>query len=376
MSGWTWQAWVGLVGGTVIFFAVLGPILLVQLRRYGQMSLPRVIGAAAVSVYAVALVAYTLLPLPDERANCGTAHGALELIPGHSIGDIARETAGLSVLSTLTSHAFLQVVLNVILFVPFGAIARRYWNRGLGVSILLGALVSLLIESTQYTGIWGLYECAYRVADVDDVITNTAGAAIGALIAPIVLGWMPSARALRATRDRARPITVWRRWFGMVLDAFAVNLSITVLSLVFVVPRVLLTGATGTANDPTLPEVLSIGAGTVVLVIVLPALIGSGASLGQRLVWLAPQWPDDRGSAARRLYRGSVVALPYIATTTAAQIPDATSGLTQTIVGIIGILSFIIVATAVVSVPFTRHRRGVSYVSVGADLRDARATTP
>ena len=376
MSGWTWQAWVGLVGGTVIFFAVLGPILLVQLRRYGQMSLPRVIGAAAVSVYAVALVAYTLLPLPDERANCSTAHGALELIPGHSIGDIARETAGLSVLSTLTSHAFLQVVLNVILFIPFGAIARRYWNRGLGVSILLGALVSLLIESTQYTGIWGLYECAYRVADVDDVITNTAGAAIGARIAPIVLGWMPSARALRATRDRARPITVWRRWFGMVLDAFAVNLSITVLSLVFVVPRVLLTGATGTANDPTLPEVLSIGAGTVVLVIVLPALIGSGASLGQRLVWLAPQWPDGRGSVARRLYRGSVVALPYIATTTAAQIPDATSGLTQTIVGFLGILSFIIVTTAVVSVPFTRHRRGVSYASVGADLRDARTTTP
>ncbi|WP_285035430.1 VanZ family protein [Plantibacter sp. ME-Dv--P-095] len=376
MSGWTWQAWIGLVGGTAIFFAVLGPILLVQVRRYGQMSLPRVLGAAGVSIYAVALVAYTLLPLPDERANCATAHGALELVPGHSIGDIARETAGFSVLSTLTSHAFLQVVLNVVLFIPFGAIARRYWNRGLGVSILLGALASLLIESTQYSGIWGLYECAYRVADVDDVITNTMGAAIGALIAPIVLGWMPSARALRATRDRARPVTVWRRWFGMVLDAVAVNLSITVLSLVFVVPRVLLTGATGTANDPTLAEVLSIGAGTVVLVIVLPAFIGGGASIGQRLVWLTPEWPDGRGSVVRRLYRGSVVALPYIATTTAAQTPDATSGLAQTIVGVVGLLSAIIVTVAVVSVPFTRTRRGVSYASVGAELRDARSPKP
>jgi glycopeptide antibiotics resistance protein len=376
MSGWTWQAWIGLVGGTAIFFAVLGPILLVQVRRYGQMSLPRVLGAAGVSIYAVALVAYTLLPLPDERANCATAHGALELVPGHSIGDIARETAGFSVLSTLTSHAFLQVVLNVVLFIPFGAIARRYWNRGLVVSILLGALVSLLIESTQYTGNWGLYECAYRVADVDDVITNTMGAAIGALIAPIVLGWMPSARALRATRDRARPVTVWRRWFGMVLDAVAVNLSITVLSLVFVVPRVLLTGATGTANDPTLAEVLSIGAGTVVLVIVLPALIGSGASIGQRLVWLTPEWPHGRGSVARRLYRGSVVALPYIATTTAAQIPDATSGLAQTIVGVVGLLSAIIVTVAVVSVPFTRAHRGISYATVGTQLRDARSPRP
>ncbi|ROR83494.1 Glycopeptide antibiotics resistance protein [Plantibacter flavus] len=376
MSGWTWQAWVGLVGGTLIFFAVLGPILLVQLRRYGQMSLPRVIGAAAVSVYAVALVAYTLLPLPDTRDNCVGSGGSLELIPGHSIGDIARETAGQSLLSTLTSHAMLQVVMNVILFIPFGAIARRYWNRSLGVSILLGALVSLLVESTQLTGIWGLYECSYRVADVDDLIANTAGAAIGALIAPIVLAWMPSSHALRATRGAARPVTVWRRWFGMILDAVAVQVSITVLSLVFVVPRVLLTGATGPANDPTLPEVLSIGAGTVIVVIVLPALIGSGASLGQRLVWLAPQWRDGRGSAVRRLYRASVVALPYIAATTAGQLPEATQGPTQTIAGFVGLLSALVVTIAVASVPFTRNRHGLSFTSVGADLRDARTTTP
>jgi glycopeptide antibiotics resistance protein len=376
MSGWTWQAWVGLVGGTLIFFAVLGPVLLVQLRRYGQMSLPRVIGAAAVSVYAVALVAYTLLPLPDTRDNCVGAGGSLELIPGHSIGDIARETAGQSVLSTLTSHAMLQVVMNVILFIPFGAIARRYWNRSLGVSILLGALVSLLVESTQLTGIWGLYECSYRVADVDDLIANTAGAAIGALIAPIVLAWMPSSRALRATRDAARPVTVWRRWFGMILDAVAVQVSITVLSLVFVVPRVLITGATGPANDPTLPEVLSIGAGTVIVVIVLPALIGSGASLGQRLVWLAPQWRDGRGSTVRRLYRASVIALPYIAATTAGQLPETPQGPAQTVAGLVGLLSGLVVTVAVVSVPFTRNRRGLSFTTVGAELRDARAATP
>jgi len=373
MSGWTWQAWIGLVGGTAIFFAVLGPILLVQTRRYGQMSLPRVLGAAGVSIYAVALVAYTLLPLPDERANCATAHGALELVPGHSIADVARETAGFSVVSTLTSHAFLQVVLNVVLFVPFGAIARRYWSRGLGSSILLGALVSVLIEATQYTGIWGLYECAYRVADVDDVITNTLGAAVGALIAPIVLSWMPSTRVLRASRDRARPITVWRRWFAMVLDAVAVQVSITVLSLVFVVPRVLLTGATGPDNDPTLPEVLSIGAGTVILVVVLPALVGSGASLGQRLVWLQPEWPDGRGAVARRLYRASLVAVPYIATTSAGQLSGRAEGLTQTLSGAVALLSLVIVTTAVVSVPFTRQHRGLSFAVTGTGLRDARS---
>lgn len=373
MSGWTWQAWVGLVGGSLVFFAVLGPVLLVQLRRYGQMSLPRVLGAAAVSIYAVALVAYTLLPLPDSRQNCGSTGGALEFIPGHSVGDIARETAGLSVVSTLTSHAMLQVVMNVILFIPFGAIARRYWNRSLGVSIALGALVSLLVETTQWTGIWGVYECAYRVADVDDLIANTAGAAIGALLAPIVLAWMPSARALRDTRDAARPVTVWRRWFGMVLDAVAVQIAITVLSMLFLLPRLVANGGRGPGFDPSLIEALGIGGGTVILVVVLPALLGSGASIGQRLVWLTPEWPDRRGSILRRLYRSSVVALPYVAATTAGQFPDTGSGAAQTVAGVVSLISLLVVTIAVVSVRFSRNRRGLSCAVSGAELRDARS---
>ena len=230
MTGWTWQAWFGLIGGTAIFFAVLVPMLLVQVRRYGGFSFRRLLGAAAVSVYAVALVAYTLLPLPEARANCAGGVTAAEWIPGHSIGDILRETEGLSLAATLTSRATLQVVLNVVLFVPFGMIARRYWNRGPVVSILLGGALSVLIEATQFTGVWGLYDCAYRVADVDDVIANTAGTAIGVLLAPLLLSWMPSARSLRELRSTPRPVTVWRRWFGMILDAIVVNVAISVIS--------------------------------------------------------------------------------------------------------------------------------------------------
>ncbi len=53
---------------------------------------------------------------------------------------------------------------------------------------------------------WGIYECAYRLADVDDLITNTLGALIGALIAPLVLWFMPQRRELRAARDQSRPV--------------------------------------------------------------------------------------------------------------------------------------------------------------------------
>ena len=38
---------------------------------------------------------------------------------------------------------------------------------------------SLLIETAQLTGLFGIYPYAYRCCDVDDVITNTLGAALG-----------------------------------------------------------------------------------------------------------------------------------------------------------------------------------------------------
>lgn len=372
VTGWTWQAWFGLIGGTAIFFAVLVPMLLVQVRRYGGFSFRRLLGAAAVSVYAVALVAYTLLPLPEARANCAGGVTTAEWIPGHSIGDILRETEGLSLAATLTSRATLQVVLNVALFVPFGMIARRYWNRGPVVSILLGGALSVLIEATQFTGVWGLYDCAYRVADVDDVIANTAGAAIGVLLAPLLLSWMPSARSLREFRSTPRPVTVWRRWFGMILDAIAVNVAISVISLVLLVPRLVFSDGRAPADPQSVVEVIAIGVGAVALVVVIPALMSEGASIGQRLVWLTPVWRDGRGSMPRRLYRASIVALPYTLATVAQQWGGVETGMTQTIVGVVGIVSSLIVFIAVVSVPFSRERRGLSLIVSGGGLRDSR----
>lgn len=373
VTGWTWQAWFGLIGGTLLFSAVLVPMLVVQTRRYGGLSFRRLLGAAAVSIYAVALVAYTLLPLPELRANCGAGGGGIELVPGHSVGDILRETEGLSLLRTLTSRATLQVVLNVALFVPFGLIARRYWNRGPVTSIVLGALLSLVIETTQLTGVWGLFECAYRVADVDDLIANTLGAALGVLLAPVLLAWMPSARSLRAERGTPRPVTVWRRWFAMIIDAFAVQVAITVVSLVVLVPKLVLSGGSGPGVPENLTELAVIGVGAVVLVVVVPALISSGASIGQRLVWLEPRWDGGARPLFGRLARASVVGLPYTAAAALGQLPEHTSDAVQTVTGIVAIVSALVVAIAVVSVPFTRGRRGLSFALTGAELRDSRA---
>lgn len=374
---WTWPAYVGVLGGTLVFFAFFVPILLVQSRRYGRLSLVRLAVAAALSIYGVALVAYTLLPLPaDAAAWCAryAIHG-VQLDPLRFLDDIRRETAGLGVEATVRSRAVLQVVFNVVLFVPWGVFVRRYLGRGLGFTVASGFLASVLIEATQYTGAWGLVGCAYRIADIDDVLTNTLGTLIGAVIAPVVLRRVPTGADLAKDRYRPRQVTVWRRWLGMVVDVFLfIGLGIA-LDLTYRVALVL--GGRALPPDATMVDVVLTAVVPGVVVFVLPALWGSGASLGQRAVWLAPVWPPATppdagaraGSIGRRLVRAFVSGGLFAVLSALQMFPGASASVQSAAGG----LSWVVVAVAVVAVPLTRGRRGLSYAVSGAELVDARA---
>ncbi|PTU55729.1 VanZ family protein [Sphaerisporangium cinnabarinum] len=370
---WTWPAYVGLLGGALLFAAFLVPALAWQYRRYGRLSGRRLVGAAAVAVYGVALVAYTLLPLPSgDLARWCAQYGVAgaELVPFHSLADVRRDTAGLGLGATLRSTAVLQVVFNVVLFVPWGVLVRRYLGRGVLVTTLSGLLVSLLVETTQYTGIFGIIPCSYRVADVDDVLTNTLGALLGALAAPLLLRWMPRAGELEARREEARPVTVWRRWLGMLLDALLVTALGVVLQVAY---RTVLY-----ALGRPLPD----GAdwaqwllGTLVpfaVVFVVPTFLGSGASWGQRTVWLAPRWAGRRGTMAQRVARAAAGGALWGALGLLSDLPAGVPAAVGVAASVAAPLAALFAVVSVVAVPFTRGRRGLSGAVSGAELVDAR----
>lgn len=345
----------------MVFALLFVPGIGWQYRRSGRVSLARLIGWAAVCVYFTGLFVYTMLPLPEDAAAFCAAHtvGA-NTRPFQFVADIREHTAGYSAARVLRSTVFLQAAFNVILFIPFGVILRRYVGLGIAVTTLAGAAVSGFIEATQFTGMFGLLPCAYRTGDIDDLILNTVGALLGAAIAPLVLWWMPSAKSLAVGRMEPRPVTAWRRWAGMVVDVFLFFFVETSLGIAFGVAHLMIEGQVPTETptvESAIPTLVAL-----LLVFIVPSARGRGATAGQTIVWLTPKWVGYGGRLTdatvwRRLARSLVIVGPWVV---------------GTFVPLVGFVAAILVLAEIVMVPMTRTSRSLSGIVTGARFVDSR----
>ncbi|MGI6877750.1 VanZ family protein [Microbacterium sp. gxy059] len=212
MSYTLMQALVAFAIGFALSAVLFVPFVAVRYRRDGRLSPMQLLLWTGFLVYAMALWTYTLLPLPSSGdVQCV----GVQTVPGRFVSDIASEGGVSSLASLYHNPAVMQAALNVVLFLPLGFFLRALWGRGIIVITAVGFAVSLLIETTQLTGVWGVYPCAFRLFDVDDLIMNTAGAFLGGLL------------STPFRRDRARavappepgPVTRGRRLIGMISDA-------------------------------------------------------------------------------------------------------------------------------------------------------------
>jgi glycopeptide antibiotics resistance protein len=362
---WQWSAVVGVLAGLAVFALLFIPTLAWESRRFGRLRLWRTVAAGAAAVYGVTLLVYVFLPFPAADWCETNVSPSPELRPFHSIDEIRTATEGLSVIEALGTFAVLQVVMNVALFVPWGAFSRRLFGRAWWVGVLSAFLMSVFIEVSQGTAMWGFFDCAYRTADVDDVITNTFGALVGVALAPALLFWVPEVGPDVARREEPKPVTRRRRLAGMAVDLGA-----------FLGCWVLLSAASrGLRGVPLRPTVLDQtawldrtvpGLVAVALVVVLPMVVGSGASLGQRTMWLVP----DPGP--RRLLKTAVrlvVGLGgFAGAWIVASVPEVSSG-TETAAVVVG---WVIVAVSGVSVLLDRTARGASFRASHVALADRR----
>ena len=200
------STWVALSLGSALAVFLFVPVAAYRYRKVGRLRLIDLLALLSAAIYFVALWSYTLIPLPENNHfRCV----APQLYPLSFIADIGADPNTL-----LHNRALLQAAFNVVFFVPLGVFLRVLARWSVVATTVAGLVFSLAIESTQGTGVWWLYPCAYRVFDVDDLLLNTVGAALGALVA------IPLVRRLARGRPvpRVTAVTLGRRLVGVGAD--------------------------------------------------------------------------------------------------------------------------------------------------------------
>ena len=206
------------------------PFVVVQYRRYGGIAVMRVMVVYSFVLYCMCAFMLTVLPLPDPEAVAVMTRRKPNLIPGYNLWKTLRRSGLLEDLprSLLSAGAWKRALLsrdvfyllaNVALTVPLGFYLRYYFRLDLKKTVLAGLAVSLFFELTQYSALYGIYPQPYRCADVDDLITNTLGAAVGYAVTPLLSRFLVSREEMdRISLEKGKEVTFTRRLFAAVLD--------------------------------------------------------------------------------------------------------------------------------------------------------------
>jgi glycopeptide antibiotics resistance protein len=97
------------------------------------------------------------------------------------IGQTAGNAMNLIPLITLTSDDLETSLLNILLLIPFGFGLPFITNLRMRKIVIVGALFSIVLEFLQLiTGF--MAQVTFRIADINDVIFNTFGVAIGYIL--------------------------------------------------------------------------------------------------------------------------------------------------------------------------------------------------
>ena len=194
------------------------PILAYLYHRDGRLRAASAVSAYLAVLYVLGLGCFTLYPLPDGTSGPGITYGIEPRFnPLGFLDDLAKDGV----------RALPDMVANVAFFVPLGFIAGRLLRWRFATTLAVGFGASLLIETAQLTGLFGLYPYAYRMFDVLDLFCNTMGAAFGWSGTVLAGRLLPPSESAREGRVTDRP--------GFVRRAVAYWIDLTVMGVVLVV---------------------------------------------------------------------------------------------------------------------------------------------
>jgi glycopeptide antibiotics resistance protein len=151
----------------------LGFVTFLRLKK--KKSLAYLIFFTIFYVYIVKVLDYTLIQFQSLVL-------LKHFMPGLILnGQTAGEDMNLIPLITLTAQDLKTSLLNILLLIPFGFGLPFITNFRMKKIVVIGALFSILVEFLQLiTG--HMAKVTFRIADINDVIFNTVGVAIGYIL--------------------------------------------------------------------------------------------------------------------------------------------------------------------------------------------------
>lgn len=239
MSVYTSNIVFGLLSFPLIAFIITLPYMIYQYRKFG--SIPWLRTFIVYSFVFYMLVAYymVILPLPENRDAIVPYAAHPQLIPFNFVQMIIdSSTATPNNPSTwpslLRNPNVYEAFFNVLLLVPLGMYLRYYFRRTWWQTLLIGFATTLFYETSQITGLWGLYAHPYRLFDVDDLMLNTLGAMVGFWMVGPALRVLPDIRLMNEeAREAGVRASVTKRALSFFVDVTLASFTTVAMSALY-----------------------------------------------------------------------------------------------------------------------------------------------
>ena len=175
----------------LLALCVMVPWTLIRLAA--RVPLRRALAEALFAGYVLALLGVVFMPWrPLTTGDVPYLWNSVNLVPLRTVIEMVRDHP---------QRALLQLVGNIILFVPLGLLLPTLSTRcrRLGVTAAVGLAVSAGIELVQFALLFSL--ASARSVDVDDVILNVTGAVLGYLVWRVIYRLTSPTAAVAATAE-------------------------------------------------------------------------------------------------------------------------------------------------------------------------------
>lgn len=238
MSAYTLPITSALILFPLLAVGIVLPYGIIQYRKYGSISKLKLIILFSFAFYLLCAYFLVILPLPDRSEVAKLTTPRYNLQPFNVVRYFIQTTVWRpgelgTYLPALKQGAFLQPFFNLMLTLPFGFYLRYIWKISLKQVILASFGLSLFFELTQLSGLYFIYPRSYRLFDVDDLMLNTLGGALGYALEPWVTSFLPSIDELNAdAEEQWDHVSFWRRFAAWLVDIILLNLIFGLISYV------------------------------------------------------------------------------------------------------------------------------------------------